>query len=248
MPDKSIRLVVPIVVISGVALSATAAELLYGRPAPPPAAAAPAQTQPPQASRSSQPSARPGRTAESLGLVRVDYRLTRLPQHASNQLAVWIEDAGGRYVRTLFATSYTANGGYVRRPMSLPRWRESANWESATEAEIQSASRPAQESGRHSLYWDGTDAAGRPVPAGTYVYRIEGNLLWENRVLFTGTITLGADGNSSRARAEYLPESARSQETMQETMQERMIEDVGAEFLPGEPLDPALVTTFTRGS
>ncbi|GAA3712117.1 hypothetical protein GCM10022224_092090 [Nonomuraea antimicrobica] len=229
MPDKSIRLVMPIVVISGVAVAATGAELLYGQPVTPPAAAVPA--------RSAAPS-RPA--ADSLGLVRVDYRLTRLPQHASNQLAVWIEDADGRYVRTLFATSYTANGGYVRRPMSLPRWRESAGWESATEAEIQSASRPAQDGGDHSLYWDGTDRNGHPVPEGTYVYRVEGNLLWENRVLFTGSITLGEAADSSSARVEYLPEAARAEGTM--------IADVRASFSPGEPLDPALVTTFTRGS
>jgi hypothetical protein len=231
MPDRSIRLVVPIVVISGVAAAATGAELLYGRPATPPAVAAPAPGRPVPAEE---------RAAETLGLVRVDYRLTRLPQHASNQLAVWIEDADGRYVRTLFATSYTANGGYARRPMSLPLWREKASWEAATEAEVQSASRPAQESGAHSLYWDGTDRNGRPVPAGTYLYRVEGNLLWENRVLFTGSITLGEAADSSAARAEYLPEAARAEG--------EMIADVRAAFLPGEPLDPALVTTFTRGS
>ncbi|MEV0826196.1 DUF2271 domain-containing protein [Nonomuraea rubra] len=231
MPDRSIRLVVPIVVISGVAAAATGAELLYGRPATPPAAAAPAP---------GEPAATEERAARTLGLVRVDYRLTRLPQHASNQLAVWIEDEDGGYVRTLFATSYTANGGYVRRPMSLPLWREKSSWATATEAEVQSASRPAQESGPHSLYWDGTDRNGRPVPAGTYVYRVEGNLLWENRVLFTGAITLGEAADSSVARAEYLPEAARAAG--------ELVADVRAAFLPGEPLDPSAVTTYTRGS
>ncbi|MCF6473050.1 DUF2271 domain-containing protein [Nonomuraea sp. MG754425] len=233
MPDKSIRLVVPIVVISGVAAAATGAELLYGHPADPPPAAATTVTP-------ARPSPPPEPAAATLGLVRVDYRLTRLSQLASNQLAVWIEDADGGYVRTLFATSYTANGGYVRRPMSLPLWRERANWERATEAEVRSASRPAQDSGAHSLYWDGTDHQGRPVPAGTYVYRVEGNLLWENRVLFTGSITLGDTADSSTAGVEYLPDAARAEG--------EMIAEVRAAFLPGEPLDPATVTTFTRGS
>ncbi|MFC4009338.1 DUF2271 domain-containing protein [Nonomuraea purpurea] len=231
MPDKTIRLVVPIVVISGVAVAATGAELLYGQPVTPPAAAAPAA---PARSTAPEPA------VETLGLVRVDYRLTRLPQHASNQLAVWIEDEHGRYVRTLFATSYTANGGYVRRPMSLPLWRETSGWESASETEIRRASRPAQDSGEQSLYWDGTDREGRAVPAGRYVYRVEGNLLWENRVLFTGTITLGEAEDSSQARVEYLPASARAESGM--------IENVRASFQPGEPLDQALITTFTRGS
>jgi hypothetical protein len=175
-----------------------------------------------------------------LGLVRITYRLHRLPQIASNQIAVWIEDANGGYVRTLFATSFTANGGYVRRPESLVEWRTTAEWESAPPEEVESVSRPAQDGGVHTLYWDGTDRTGRAVPAGDYTYHVEGNTYWENRVLFTGTITLGEEPHTSSAEHEYLPAAAEQDGVL--------VEDVTAEFSPGEPLDPSVLTTYTRGS
>ncbi|GAB2882656.1 DUF2271 domain-containing protein [Streptomyces mayteni] len=233
MPDRTSRLIVPIVVISGVAVAATGT-YLHQLPDRAPAAAAEERRPVPATTATLAP------TAESLGLVRVSYRLHRVPTHASNQIAVWIEDASGAYVRTLFATSFTANGGYDRRPESLSAWRETAGWEQATQAEIESASRPAQDEGEHTLYWDGTDREGVPVRPGRYTYRIEGNLLWERRVLHTGTIELGDVAGESRAEAVYLPDEAREEPTL--------VEDVRASFTPGEPLDPDTVTTFTRGS
>ncbi|RJL26626.1 DUF2271 domain-containing protein [Bailinhaonella thermotolerans] len=240
MTDRNVRVVVPIVVISGVAAAATAAQLVYGQVSGPGVAAAPVASGPSAPPYGAAGGGRADTAGRPPGLVRIDYRLTRLPTHASNQIAIWIEDRAGRYVRTLFATSFTANGGYVRRPMSLPRWREAADWENATEAEIRAASRPAQESGEHSVYWDGTDRNGRPVPPGTYVYRIEGNVLWENRVLFTGEIRVGETAHESRARVEHLPAAARDQGVL--------LDGVRAAFLPGERLGPARVTAYTRGS
>ena len=41
---------------------------------------------------------------------------------ASNQFAVWIEDINGNHVKTLYATFYTAKGGYLDRAESLRMW------------------------------------------------------------------------------------------------------------------------------
>ncbi|GAA5072638.1 hypothetical protein HNP84_003788 [Thermocatellispora tengchongensis] len=237
MPDRTHRLVLPLVVVTGVAAATGAAYVVERGEAPP--AAVTAGPAPLRDGQAPEPD-RQAVAAQGLGLVEIEYVLHRIPTHASNQIAVWIEDERGGYVRTLFATSFTANGGYARRPMSLPLWRETARWESAPEAEVEAASRPAQEPGRHTLYWDGTDRRGVPVPPGSYTYRVEGNLYWENRVLFTGTIVLGDTPRESRATAVHLPESAREHGVL--------VEDVTARFSPGERLDPALVTTFTRGS
>ncbi|MFC4563947.1 DUF2271 domain-containing protein [Nocardiopsis mangrovi] len=245
MSDRSIRMVVPLVVVTGVATVSTGTYFLHREPVEAVAFAPQGQAAPQAPAQSEGPGPSPGESAQEpaaagLGLVRVNYRLHRLPQLASNQIAVWIEDAGGTYIRTLFATSFTANGGYVRRPESLVEWRAAAQWESAPQDEVESASRPAQDSGDQTLYWDGTDRTGRPVPPGDYVYRIEGNTSWENRIMFTGTITLGEEPSSSAAEQEFLPAAAERDGTM--------VEDVGAEFSPGEPLDPAVLTAFTRGS
>jgi hypothetical protein len=232
MPDRASRLIVPVVVLTGVAVTATGT---YLQQLPdPPAVAAERERHVPATTATLAP------TAESLGLVSVSYQLNRLDTHASNQIAVWIEDESGAYVRTLFATSFTAEGGYDRRPESLPLWRETAGWESASDEERESASRPAQDSGRHTLYWDGTDSNGTPVKPGRYTYRVEGNVYWEARVLFTGTIEVGTEPSTSQATVEFLPAEAGDEP--------EMVADVGASFAPGEPLDPDDVTTYTRGS
>jgi conjugal transfer/entry exclusion protein len=43
---------------------------------------------------------------------------TRQSGHATNQFAVWIEDAQGQYIKTLYAANFTARGGWSRRPAS----------------------------------------------------------------------------------------------------------------------------------
>jgi hypothetical protein len=237
MRDRTSRLIVPLVVVGGVAITATSA---YVSQLPDPPASASGGVAAGERRPVPETTATLAPDAESLGLVRVSYQLERLSRHASNQIAVWIEDEAGAYVRTLFATSFTANGGWHRRPESLPLWRETAGWEDAPEEEVRAVARPAQDSGRHTLYWDGTDRNGVPVRPGRYVYRIEGNVLWEKRFLFTGTIRLGEQPHTSRPEVAYLPEDAREEPVM--------VSDVEAAFTPGEPLDPDQVTTYTRGS
>ncbi len=55
------------------------------------------------------------------GTVTITYTLHHIPRIASNQLAVWIEDAEGRFVRTLFATDFMARRrGFSVAPRSAP--------------------------------------------------------------------------------------------------------------------------------
>lgn len=176
------------------------------------------------------------------GLVKINYTLHHLSRLASNQLAVWIEDEQGSYVKTLFATSFTANGGYKKRPESLVEWRKAADWENASKDVVESVSRPEQKEGDHSIYWDGTNESGKLVQQGTYVYKIEGNIEWENRVVYSGKIVIGGSKNTTNASAAYVPEGAEKKGTL--------VEKVTADFLPGEKMDSAKaeVVTQTRGS
>lgn len=41
---------------------------------------------------------------------------------ASSQYAIWIENEEGKLVRTLYATSFTAKGGYEYRRDAIPFW------------------------------------------------------------------------------------------------------------------------------
>jgi hypothetical protein len=191
---------------------------------------------------SSAPSSSSGKQENSMGLVGIQYRLHHLDRLASNQIAIWIEDERGNFVKTLFATSFTANGGYISRPESLPEWRKAANWKNASKATIERVARPEQPEGNHTVYWDCTDEAGKPVKPGTYSYKIEGNIQWENRVVFTGKIVIGSRENSANASAVYYPASAANKGIL--------VEQVKADFLPGENMDASKEepVTQTRGS
>lgn len=146
----------------------------------------------------------------SPGRVEITYTLNRLNRIASNQLAVWIEEAGGRYVKTLFATDFMARKkGFLRRPQCCPEWVQASGLAGLTDRQIDAFSGATQKPGRVTLTWDCTDREGRPVPPGVYLYKIEGNIAWEKRVLWTGRITVGGNPDSSEAKPQWLPEEAR---------------------------------------
>jgi hypothetical protein len=160
----------------------------------------------------------------SPGSVDIRYVLFRIPKIASNQLAVWIEDGEGSYLKTVYAARFTAGGGFRRRPHALPEWVRVSNWENASASEVAAVSGATQKPGEQHLVWDCTDGNGYPVPAGTYVYKIEGNIYWENRVIWQGRIEVGEVKNSSIAQASYFPAGAAEKGVL--------LEDVRAVFTP----------------
>jgi hypothetical protein len=159
--------------------------------------------------------------------VTISYTLYRIPRIASNQLAVWIEDADGRFVRTLFATDFMARRqGFRKRPQACPDWVKAAGVGRLAPAEIDAVSGATQKAGSISLVWDCT-ASGKPVAAGVYFYKVEGNIFWEKRVLWTGRIEVGASASESSATAQYLPDSSAAKEGT-------LVEGVTARFRPAQ--------------
>lgn len=238
VPHRTTRLTVPLVVVTGAAAVGLGVGWAERPPEPsaPPVAARPVGVPDP-----APPAPAP---AASPGLVRVDFAFTRRSGHAGNQFAVWVEDAAGRHVRSLRATSFTAEGGWNRRPMSLPAWRAAAGWDRASEELVRAVSRPAPESGPQTVFWDGLDAAGAPAAPGVYRVRVEGNLLWENRVLLAADVAVGP---AAPPPAAPVP-SAPAFDPPAAAGLPSMIEDLRVGFLPGEALDPALVPAYSRGS
>jgi hypothetical protein len=163
--------------------------------------------------------------AQTGGRVEVSYRLERIGGIASNQLAVWIEDEAGAHVRTLFVTDFTARRkGFQRRPQCLPTWVRTAGVAGWKTAEIDAVSGATQKPGRVTVVWDCTDTQKRRVPDGVYVYRVEGNLRWENTVLWTGRVRVGPSADSSRAEARHQPAGAEKTGVL--------VAEVGASFRP----------------
>ncbi|MCL2599658.1 MAG: DUF2271 domain-containing protein [Treponema sp.] len=123
--------------------------------------------------------------------VEVSFDFTRQGGIASNQFAVWVEDAQGRYVRTLYATRFTAASGWRRREGSLPQWVRQSGLAQRNQAQVDALTGPTPGTGTLRYVWDGMDYAGRAVPQGEYRLFVEASLRWDDRVLYTAVVRLG---------------------------------------------------------
>lgn len=132
---------------------------------------------------------------KSLGILEITFDFTRQRTIASNQYAVWIEDAEGNLVKTLYVTAFTGKGGYLRRPDCLPTWVAKANPGEIENIDAITSATP--KSGTQTYTWDGKNEAGNFVSPGVYRFVIEANLFWANRVVFTGTFEYGGESVES---------------------------------------------------
>ena len=134
----------------------------------------------------------------------ISFLFTRQSGVASNQYAIWIEDAQGLYVKTLYATRWTANGGYRRRPTSIPLWVSRSHLENMPRSQIDAVSGATPRTGELTYSWDGTNSRGAAVPNGNYVIVLEGTLRWENQVYYRAPIVLGQGAASPQVSVEYV--------------------------------------------
>ncbi|MDR0463714.1 MAG: DUF2271 domain-containing protein [Treponema sp.] len=137
----------------------------------------------------------------------ITFTFTRQSGSASNQYAVWIENAQGQLVKTLYATRWTANGGYRSRPSSIPVWVRLSDLANMNRSQIDAVSSATPRTGTATYTWDGTDSRGAAVPAGNYVMVLEGTLRWENQVLYRAPFRLGQGTASPQVSAEYQGDS-----------------------------------------
>ena len=125
--------------------------------------------------------------------VEISFTYNRQGSFASNQFAVWIEDGGGNYIKTLFATRYTASGGWERRPLSIPIWVKKSGLSAMRKTEIDAFSGATPRTGVLRYRWDGTDKNGKAA-AGEYRIFLEATLRNENGVLYSAPVNIGGGG------------------------------------------------------
>jgi len=82
------------------------------------------------------------------------------------QVAVWIEDEDGKYIRTLYVSGFSK---YVKeKQVVLPQWAEKSKFEN-----IDAVSCASINAGRHVYSWDLKDAKGKDVKKGKYQIFVE---------------------------------------------------------------------------
>ena len=152
--------------------------------------------------------------------ISVDYE--RQAGHGSNQYAIWIEDAEGTLVKTLFVTSFTADGGYVPRPACTPIWVKKANPANLSVEEIDAISGATPQSGLQTYVWDLTDNSGTPVSNGIYTFVVEGTLYGDSEVIFKAPVTIGGKEVSIDTEASF---------TSEDDKNKGMVKSVKAEYI-----------------
>jgi hypothetical protein len=132
------------------------------------------------------------------------FSFTRQSGSASNQFAVWIENTQGQHIKTIYATRYTAAGGWQRRASSIPMWVRQSGLSGMTSGQVDALTGATPRTGTLTYTWDGTDSSGAAVPAGNYVIILEGTLRWENQVYYRAPIRLGQGTSSVQVNVEYV--------------------------------------------
>jgi hypothetical protein len=135
--------------------------------------------------------------------LEISFAYDNLLSVASNQYAFWIEDMDGDYVDTLYVTRYTTGEGYRHRPQSIPKWVSKAKPNDMRSSEINAITGATPKPGRYRVYWDFTDGAGHIAADAQYRYFIEGTLNMDDKVLYSGVITVGKESRATYPIPEY---------------------------------------------
>jgi len=175
--------------------------------------------------------AAPAAPQQESDIFKVTFDFEKQQGYASNQFAVWVEDMDGNLVKTLYATKFTANGGYEKRADAIPVWVERAGL--AQGADVDAVTGATPKSGSVSFVWDLTDQSGARVADGTYKFFVEGTLRWKNQVLYAGEITLDGSAATASATAEYTYAASDDAAALTaDSPENAMISNVTAEYIP----------------
>ena len=168
------------------------------------------------------------------GEVVITFDYEKISGTASNQFAVWIEDTDGNYINTVYATQWTANGGYKDRPDSIAMWVEKSDISSMPDYYVDAvAGATPKTSGSQSYTWNLKDINGNTVQPGDYRFFVEGSLRWKNYVLYSGVITISDTPVTVTADAAYNYEASDNQPALSnESPENAMITAVTANFTP----------------
>ena len=169
------------------------------------------------------------------GHVDISFDYVKQSGSASNQFAVWIEDMSGNYLQTVFATRWTANGGFNTRPDSVALWVEKSGIASMPSYYVDAVSGATPQTGEFTCVWDLTDIDGNTVPSGEYRVFVEGTLRWKNYVLYSGVIEIGNTSATIQADAEFVYAGSGNQSALtSDSPENSMIGAVTASFMPGD--------------
>lgn len=145
--------------------------------------------QPTKTDEASAPTSIPTELKDTVDSVTVSFDYSRAPTHASNQIAIWVEDENGSLVKTVFVTDFTAaRRGYLNRKDALSHWVGIANPDNMSDSELDAVSSATPAEGELSYIWDMTNDNSERVQDGRYTICLEITLFWTSNMLYTAEI------------------------------------------------------------
>lgn len=150
-------------------------------------------------------------TKQPSGTVAISLKYRARNTYSSNQFAIWIEDMNGNFIKTVYATSFSANGGYKERKEAVPIWVERSKISTASQKEIDAISGPTPKSGTLMYIWDLTDESGQPVPSGKYRFYVEATVYKESRVLLSNIVDISGKDTTVNADPNYTTDLAKEE-------------------------------------
>ncbi len=163
--------------------------------------------------------------AQKASSVEVSFNYEHQDGPGSNQYAVWVENAQGEVVRTLFVTTFTAKGrahgdeelvrGYIKRPNCVPAWVNAVKANDLTDEDLDvfTGATP-QNNGIQTFCWDLKDQKGDVVPKGNYKICVEATLIQDCIVKYEASFSTNDEINKTLEFTETLSKEADSHKGM----------------------------------
>jgi hypothetical protein len=127
-----------------------------------------------------------GQSAAGTLIVRFFYEAPRAV-HPTYHTAVWLEDAEGKLVKTLYVSQELSDREYKLGTV-CPDWVRQAKWEEAPAEEVAAVTAPTPVVGEGELTFD---LARLGVAPGTYGFRFQMHVEEDYNVLYRGEVRVG---------------------------------------------------------
>lgn len=136
--------------------------------------------------------------------------------------AMWLEDAKGNMVQTLFVSNDLSTT-YYQTGKACPDWVKQSGWAKAPRSLVNAVTGPTPNVSAGTMPFD---LAKFKVPPGKYKFRFEVNIDDQNNVLFQGDLEVGDAEQELKIETLYLPSKP--------DIGTDVVKDVGVHYYPAK--------------
>lgn len=143
--------------------------------------------------------------------------------------AIWLEDAGGRIVKTLYVSQELSSAEY-KMGNACPDWVKKARWDAAPKSEVDAVTAPTPNVGSEAKAFD---LGSLGVLPGVYQFMFQMHVGENHNVLFRGALTVGGPDQHPKLEMTQGPGTLVSTDQYVRDVQVRYIAAAGKVPEPG---------------